>query len=88
MANIGESQIFELRRSSCAKVSQRIAAIDYDRASAIQMRRRVVQNAAERNVNRTTNVGGVVLVRRKYVDDLRGARREHRGKLTMLYLAH
>jgi hypothetical protein len=27
-------------------------------------------------------------MRRKHVDDLRGARREHRGNLAMLNLAH
>ena len=88
MADVGEPQYFELRRSSRAEVSQAIAAIDDDRAAAIQLRGRLAEDLADGNVNRAADVSRVVFVRREYVDDLRGARRKHRGQLAMLNLAH
>jgi hypothetical protein len=70
--------------SSCAaaralRSQQAIAAIDEDRAVAIEPGGRVAEDLADWNVNRVADVNRVVFVRREYVDDLRGARREHRG---------
>ena len=88
MTNVGESQNLELRRSSRAKVSQGVAAIDRDRARAVEFHGRVTQDMAERNVKGAANMGRGVLVRRKHVDDLRGAVRARRGELAMSNLAH
>ena len=88
MTDVNEAQKLELRRSSRTEVSQAIATIDDDRTLAVQGRRRVSQNSAQRNVNGAADVCGVVFVRRQHVDDLRDACGEHRGKLAMLNFAH
>lgn len=87
MADVGEAEQFELRRSSRAEVSQGIAAIDHDRARAVEHRWRVAQNVADRNVNRAADVRGVVLVRRQCVHNLR-VRRQHPEKFAMVNLTH
>ena len=85
--DVDEAEQLELRRSSRAEVSQRIAAIDDDRASAVEQRGRIVQEVADRNVNRAANVCGVVLVCREHVDDLH-AGGEGLEKFAMLNFAH
>ena len=86
MADVAEAEQFELRRSSRAEVSQRIAAIDDDRARAVEQFWRVAQNASGRNVNRTADMRSVVLVRRQDVDDMRTGRKRLE-KFAMLNLA-
>jgi hypothetical protein len=87
VADVGEAEQLELRRSSRAEVSQRIAAIDDDRARAVGQRWCVAEDASDRDVNRAAYVSGSVLVRRESVDDLR-AGGEHLEKFAMLNLAH
>src|SRR5208282_2686027 len=87
MTDAGESQYLELRRSSRTEVSQGIAAIDDERTVAVERRGCIAQDAAEPNVNSAADVGGVVLVRRQDLNDLR-AGRDHLGKFAMLNLAH
>lgn len=87
MKNVGEAQYLELRRSSRAKVSQGVAAIDDDRALAVERSRCVADNVAQWNVNSAADVSGIVLMRRKNVDDLR-AERAHLGEFAMANLAH
>ncbi|MFZ2060737.1 MAG: hypothetical protein WAU82_06980 [Candidatus Binatus sp.] len=87
MADVGEAEQFELRRSSRAEVSQGITAIDDDRARAVEQCWRVAQDTADRDVNRAADVRGGVLVGRQGVDDLH-AGGEHPKKFAMLNLAH
>jgi hypothetical protein len=85
VADVGEAEQLELRRSSRAEVSQGIAAVDDDRA--VGQRWCVAEDASDRDVNRAAYVSGSVLVRRESVDDLR-AGGEHLEKFAMLNLAH
>ncbi|HEV2170247.1 MAG TPA: hypothetical protein VGR40_04830 [Candidatus Binatus sp.] len=88
MMHVGEAEQFELRRSSCAEVSQAIAAIDHDRTGAVEQRGRIAKDAADGEVNRTADVTCLVLVRRQDVDELHGTGGKHRGEFTMLNLTH
>jgi hypothetical protein len=88
MTHIGEAEQFELRRSSCAEISQAIAAVDDDWTCPIEQRGRIAKDAADGKVNRTADVGGLVLVRGQRIDDLHCAGGEHRGEFTMLDFSH
>ena len=87
-ADIGESNQFELRRSSGAEVSQGIAAIDDYQSRAVESGRGVAQEMSQRNVNGAADVRGVEFMRRQDVDYLRTTGRKHRGQLAMLNFAH
>ena len=88
MADVGEGEGFELRRSSRAQVSQAIAAVDGDGPCVVEACRRVVKNVTQRNVDRAANVRGLIFVRRQNVNELQPSRREHRGEFTMLNFSH
>ena len=87
MADVVEADQLELRRSPRAEVSQRVAAIDHDRPNGVEQLWRVAQNILDRNMNRATDMGGLVLMRRQRVHDSR-AGRQHPEKFAMLDLAH
>ena len=70
MHYIAVAEKFELRRSSCAEVSQAVAAVDDDRFVFVEEQFSVVQQPREREMNRADYCSGTVLVRRQHVDDL------------------
>ena len=76
MEDVSETDQFELRRSSRAQVSQRIAAIDNYQARAIQFGRRIGEDSSQRKMKRTLDMRGAEFVRRQHVDDLRAGRQQ------------
>ena len=64
MADIGEAEQFELRRSPRTQVSQRVAAINDDRPRAVEQLWRVAQDMPDWNVNRATDMRSLEFVRR------------------------
>jgi hypothetical protein len=71
VADLGEADQLELRRSPRAQISQGVAAIDDHRAVAVDQLRGTGQDAADREMNRAANVRGLILLGRQDVDDLR-----------------
>ena len=63
MHHVAIAEEFELRRSSCAKVSQAIAAINYDGLGLVEREFGIVQQMRERQMNRATNCRDTMLMR-------------------------
>jgi hypothetical protein len=87
MADALVAEKFELRRSSRAKVSERIATIDNDWTIAREHFRGIGQHFPERQMNRAGQMNRVVLVRRERVDNL-CARRNQAEYVAMINGLH
>jgi len=70
MHHVAIAEKFELRRSPCAEVSQAITTVDDYRLLSIENVLSFMEQLRERQVNRTSNRAGAMLVRGENVDDL------------------
>src|SRR5262249_44732663 len=71
VVDIAEPQSFELPRSPRAHVSEVVPAIDGNPRVGVQLCRRCLAQALQRNVDSTRKMLSGVLTGREYLDDLR-----------------
>jgi len=84
---VGIAEVFELRRSSRAQISQAIAAVYDHRPLLVEGLFRVVQQLRERQMNRTAYRGSSMLMIGKNVDHL-AAFGHCVQNITMIYDSH